>query len=435
MANITEVSLRNFRGFARLDGLRTAPLTFLVGPNSAGKSSVADALLFMAQSGFLSQDSISPLWIGPLVDLGSFKDTVSRHETSRAIEIRVGLAAERVRGREVWNIEVGAQLRATKDAPDGYLQRLSVQVADTDVNAELVRRRGKQGLYDAHAGTQSLELDPDHPWAAAPAVLLGAALKEEHGRRHGPLLQWLASPALAGIAASIQRISSGRSPPQRSYLRDRSPSGTARRLLDGIDAAALDAWSQSRKGEVRDKIVQGLRVLKIADALEIARISDTLLELHMQDDITGVTSNVTEFGYGASQVIPVLEGCAVARPGPLFVEQPEIHLHPRAQGELAQILCEASMDRQMIVETHSEHMINRARRLVAEGKMDAEHVLIHYVDRNADGSHATTIGIDARGDFTADWPDGFYDERYHETMKIAEAQAKRAKPRSRKAKR
>jgi predicted ATPase len=132
-------------------------------------------------------------------------------------------------------------------------------------------------------------------------------------------------------------------------------------------------------------------------------------------------------------VIPVLEGCAVPRPGPLFVEQPEIHLHPRAQGELAQILCDASKRRQMIVETHSEHMINRARRLVAEGKMAPDHVVIHYIDRDEDGSHAVTIGVDDAGDFTRDWPDGFYDERYRETMKIAEAQARRSRRRSRKA--
>ena len=80
----------------------------------------------------------------------------------------------------------------------------------------------------------------------------------------------------------------------------------------------------------------------------------------------------------------------------------------------------------MIVETHSEHMINRARRLVAEGRMKADDVIIHYIDRDNHGSHAITIGLDEAGDFTRDWPDGFYDERYVETMKIAEAQAKRA---------
>jgi len=80
----------------------------------------------------------------------------------------------------------------------------------------------------------------------------------------------------------------------------------------------------------------------------------------------------------------------------------------------------------MIVETHSEHMINRARLLVVEGKMKAQDIAIQYIDRGVDGSYAVSIDLDDAGDFTRDWPDGFYDERYRETMKIAEAQARRA---------
>jgi predicted ATPase len=91
----------------------------------------------------------------------------------------------------------------------------------------------------------------------------------------------------------------------------------------------------------------------IADELDAVRLSDYHTAVMLRDNLTGVASNLADFGYGASQVLPVLEGCADPGPGPLFVEQPEIHLHPRAQGELAQILCDASRRRQMIVETQS----------------------------------------------------------------------------------
>ena len=87
VAAITEISLSNFRGFARAERVRLAQLTFLVGPNSSGKSSLADAILFMAQSGFLSLEATNPIWVGPLVDLGSFQDTVYRHESTRVVEI------------------------------------------------------------------------------------------------------------------------------------------------------------------------------------------------------------------------------------------------------------------------------------------------------------------------------------------------------------
>lgn len=427
MATITAVTLRNFRGFARLEKLRLAPLTFLVGPNSAGKSSVADALLFIAQSGFLSLDAISPHWIGPLVDLGSFRDTVFRHETTRKLEVQVGLDLAEALGA----VEVAVEIKATKRASDGHLHKLAVRLPEREVGAELVRRAGRGERFEARAANGvNKEYDAQEPWFGP-----GDALRAAMSRPGSGGLTRLLMSLLDRVATSVQRVSSGRNPPQRSYLRDggTTADGRPRRLLNGIDAVALEAWRETNNKQLRRKLIEGLTALGIADDLAVSRISDYLTELHLQDNVTGVTSNLTEFGYGASQVLPVLEGCAVPGDGPLFIEQPEIHLHPRAQGELAQIVCDASKKRQMIVETHSEHMINRARRLVVEGKLPASHVLVHYIDRDEDGSHAVTIGIDDAGDFTRDWPDGFYDERYRETMKIAEAQARRAKVRGRKA--
>ncbi len=406
MAAITEVSLQNFRGFERLDRMRLAPLTFLVGPNSSGKSSVADAVLFMAQSGFLSLEGTDPIWIGPLVDLGSFKDTVFRHEVGRTIDVRatlyVGVMPRTDPLRpDTRNLEIAVQIKTAKGAPEGGLKRLSVSEAGGAKIGEMQRRGGRPGSFAVHAGSRTL------------TFLSGTGLW------HSLFMDQQPVPVLG--VTDIQRVSSGRNPPQRSYTRTgRSPG--ARVLLDGIDPVALEG---NRK-RLRATLAKGLGALGIADALDVARFSDYHTALNLRDNLTGVASNLAEFGYGASQVLPVLEGLASPGYGPLFIEQPEIHLHPRAQGALAQILCLASKKRQLIVETHSEHMINRARRLVAEGHMKAEDVVIQYVDRDKDGSHATMIELDAAGDFTRDWPDGFFDERYQETMKIAEAQSRRA---------
>lgn len=430
MATITAVTLRNFRGFARPKPLQLAPLTFLVGPNSAGKSSIADALLFMAQSGFLSLEATNPLWIGPLVDLGSFKDTVFGHDTKRMIEIQVTLAGSPRRGKSArsWNVEIAAQLNATKDTPDGRLKRLAVTLPDLEDSAELVRLAGRHERFAARAAKKTLEYDAQQPWSDLKAMLAAVLDAGRSPRGRITAVKLLESAALEEVAASVQRVSSGRHSPQRVYPREGGVTDVrTRRLLAGIDAHALEAW---RRGDgLGATVVAGLDALGIADGLSVRQLSESMSAVQLSDNRTGVESSLMEFGYGASQVIPVLEGCALPGPGPLFVEQPEIHLHPRAQGQLAQILCDASRRRQMIVETHSDHMINRARRLVAEGKMKASDVIIHYVDRDADGSHVVTLGLDDLGDFTRDWPDGFYDERYLETMKIAEAQAKRARPR------
>jgi predicted ATP-dependent endonuclease of OLD family len=139
MFAITEVTLRNFRGFENVEGLRLAPLTFLVGPNSSGKSSIADALLFMAQSGLLSLQATNPIWSGPLVDLGSFKDTVFRHDTKRAIEIGLQIDATviRQRGRrlkrEPISAVVSAQVEAAEHSAAGRGRRRGAREARRQV--------------------------------------------------------------------------------------------------------------------------------------------------------------------------------------------------------------------------------------------------------------------------------------------------------------
>lgn len=432
MDRVTNVTLRNFRGFARLNKLQLAPLTFLVGPNSSGKSSIADAILFMAQSGLLSLGATNPLWIGPLVDLGSFKDTVFRHDTKREMEIRVeidsSVSASPRRGFQAITLEVATSINATKDAPEGRVKQLAVRDLDTDESAALRRAAGRSDRFvtTSSANDQRPDYDPQVSWSDVSSALLSALQAPTDHRSLSALMMVLKTGSLERLALGVQRVSSGRSPPQRSYQRDTGAAGDrVRRLIDSIDATALETGQHKDARRLRERLVEGLLTLGIADKLEVARIGDYHTEVQLRDNITKIASNLTDFGYGASQVLPVLEGCSAPGPGPLFIEQPEIHLHPRAQGQLAQILCDASRRRQMIVETHSEHMINRARRLIAEGKMPAEHVIIQYIDRDEDGSHATTIGLDSAGDFTSDWPDGFYDERYHETLLIAEAQARR----------
>lgn len=429
MESVTSVTLRNFRGFARLENLPLAPLTFLVGPNSSGKSSIADAILFMAQSGFLSLGATNPLWIGPLVDLGSFRDTVFRHETKRAIEIRVGMVLESPpRSGEHFEVEVAARINATKDATEGRMKQLSVRSLDPEESATLTRAPGRSERFIAtSSGSPTRTIyDPQLAWSEVSNIL--ASILERAFNGSDPSLFAVLHGPIERLALGVQRVSSGRHPPLRSYARDTGAARErARRLLDGIDAALLEPNPKKDHKRLLRSLVDGLHTLGIADQLDATRIGDYHTEIRLRDNITKIASNLSEFGYGASQVLPVLEGCALPGPGPLFIEQPEIHLHPRAQGQLAQILCDTSKRRQMIVETHSEHMINRARRLIAEGKLAASDVIIHYIDRDEQGSHAQTIGLDDLGDFTADWPDGFYDERYHETMKIAEAQARKAR--------
>jgi predicted ATPase len=135
--------------------------------------------------------------------------------------------------------------------------------------------------------------------------------------------------------------------------------------------------------------------------------------------------DLSAVGVGVSQVIPVLVQCLLAEPGDLvLLEQPELHLHPAAQLQLADFLlaCVRS-GRQIVVETHSEHLVNRLRRRVAEADSDelSRVMSLVFAERNTEG--VTTyqpVEVSPVGGLVA-WPSGFFPEGADEMRSLLEA--------------
>jgi len=197
-------------------------------------------------------------------------------------------------------------------------------------------------------------------------------------------------------------------------------------LTESLDEQSFLYRRHEKKHRV--SLNDALEKLDIATSIQPSKLSPYHSTISVTDNVTGVISNLIDVGYGASQAIPVIRACMSSGRGPLFVEQPEIHLHPKSQANLAEILCETSLDRQVVVETHSEHMINRARILVAEGKLAPSHVVINFVTRSHTGSRVRPIRLLKNGDFDRNWPRGygFFDERYQDTMRILQLKQRRA---------
>ena len=140
----------------------------------------------------------------------------------------------------------------------------------------------------------------------------------------------------------------------------------------------------------------------------------------------GIALNVTAVGVGVSQVLPVLVRCLLAAPGELvLLEQPELHLHPAAQLGLADFLlaCVRS-GRQIVLETHSEHLVNRLRRRVAEEVDDptgvAELISIVFAERSELETKYRRIDLNTAGGFQ-DWPGGFFPEGVDEIRSLMDA--------------
>ncbi len=134
---------------------------------------------------------------------------------------------------------------------------------------------------------------------------------------------------------------------------------------------------------------------------------------------------LADVGYGINQILPVIiEGIASQEGAILCVEQPEIHLHPRLQANIADLMidtiaAEPGKRKQWIVETHSELLILRLQRRIREGKIKPEDISVLYVDPNDNSVEGSAIKVLRLGEdsyFKDPWPDGFFDEGLRERL-------------------
>lgn len=147
---------------------------------------------------------------------------------------------------------------------------------------------------------------------------------------------------------------------------------------------------------------------------------------------------LTDVGFGVSQVLPVIVECFYVPSRSIVIfEQPEIHLHPRGQADLADIFVDAIRARedgteracQFIVESHSEHFLRRLQRRIAEEAIAPDEAALYFVHADATGAHLEALEVDEFGNIR-NWPEGFFGDEMEDLVARAEAQAERSRSRA-----
>ena len=172
-------------------------------------------------------------------------------------------------------------------------------------------------------------------------------------------------------------------------------------------------------------VVDWLGYLGIAVTIQTVDKGKYGLELGVRIGNSNKINDLTQVGVGVSQVLPILvSGLLAESDTTLIFEQPELHLHPKVQSQLADFfLSLTQLGKQCLVETHSEHIINRIRLRIAEGSEGSpwhDAAKIYFVENKNDSSTFREIKIDECGSIPV-WPEGFFDERHQETESILRA--------------
>ena len=237
---------------------------------------------------------------------------------------------------------------------------------------------------------------------------------------------------------SINYLGPLRSAPQRLYqILSGSDSSQGITGIQGEYSANVLYHNTDIREQVNDcfnqfKVLYELDVIKWGEAslageyLTIALYpldKDGIRIRNNKDEEVAVT--LADVGYGINQILPVIiEGVASQEGSIICVEQPEIHLHPRLQANIADLMIDTIADepgkrKQWIVETHSELLILRLQRHIREGKIKPEDISVLYVDPNdesTEGSAIIHLRMDEEGDFIDDWPGGFFEEDLNELI-------------------
>lgn len=365
---ITRLDLRLFKCFELLH-LPLGPLTLLSGANASGKSSVLQALVLLHQTIREHEWSTRLMLNGAAIRLGTVSDVV-----------------DKVHGRAT--LEIGV----------------------------LDREEHCNWTFTGDRSEMSMAID---------SVAVGGSTSEEPNvlRYLLPLTADRSVPALAGSLRSLTYITAERVGPREVYtLEDRQiapvvgPIGEyAPSVLHlgrdehVIDELALPGVPPTRLRQVGER----MRTFFAGCAIDVQQVPQAnVVTLGFR------TSQDTDFhrpihaGFGLTQVFPIVVAALSANPDDiLLIENPEVHLHPAAQAQMGQFLADvARTGVQVILETHSDHVLNGIRRSVKSGRLSPEDVAIHFFrPRSSDAAQVTSPVLDSSGNIDS-WPEGFFDQ-------------------------
>jgi len=229
--------------------------------------------------------------------------------------------------------------------------------------------------------------------------------------------------------------------PKRDYLWARSrPTDVGQRGEKAIDAI-LSATEAGEKRNLKHKarsmpfqemIAYWLREMGLIESFAVAEIAEGSNRWQARVKTRAGASEVllTDVGFGVSQVLPVVTLLQYVPQGStVILEQPEIHLHPLAQAGLADVIIQAASHRrvQVILESHSEHLLLRLQRRIAEEVIKASDVKLYFCDAPQGVSTLTPLDVDLYGNIR-NWPDKFMGDAFNE---VAAAELKRIARRAR----
>lgn len=391
---ISKIAVKGFKSIAEECEIEIRPLTILAGANSSGKSSIMQPLLMLKQTLEAPYDPGPLLIDGPNVRFTSATQLIS--------------------------------LKCNKNTQDSFQVTIKTCESDYATSMLLVFKKATEGIEieemickkekrsENDSSTEQLTLSSDLTTAELKTIIKQHKIPKEFDRisRSRCFLvfenkkgngYYTITPTIESSLFNTIHLPGLRGNPERIY-RLTSTGEKYPGRFENYTASVIHNW-QVTKDECFNYLVDALMKNRVTNRIFTRKIGDIGIEVQvghlMQDEVDQTDMvNIADIGLGVSQILPVIVALIAAKPGQLvYLEQPELHLHPNAQVALAQVLADAAKRGvRVVAETHSSLLLLGIQTLVAEGNLAPELVKLHWFSRNKEGiTEVDSVDLDEAG--------------------------------------
>lgn len=436
---IHSLELENFKIFKKAE-FEFRKITLLAGANSAGKSTVLNALTAILQGSELRPFPFYFSNYGDKVHLGGFKDIVTGCSSKDIFSVGISFGTE----KRTYNAK--GTYRYATNGQQILVNALNINGENFSLD---IKWEGQEKGYHAvrYVRLTDNEIKMSHVFASSFSNFMHELQANEDKEvkereihsifqkiiEHNPKGEYIEIKKTSDLLNTLQErmeykpviepfnrainiaqrninyIGPIRPHPSRHYF---LKSYQEKITSQGENAFQILADWKSSDNKKYQSIVKAIKYLNLADDLEPEKIKDELVELKIKPLNQKHFVNICDVGFGISQILPVLVSIVDAKPqSTILINQPEVHLHPSSQAQLANYFISECKTNNFIIETHSEYLINRFRLLVSKGQIKPEDISIIYIDQCTDGPVINNVSINKHGALI-DAPDSFFKTYY-----------------------
>lgn len=487
---LNKLSLKNFKGFEKINDFDIKPITILCGPNSSGKSSILQSLLLLRQTLESQNPNQTLLLNGRFVHLGLFSNLIFNRYTDSKIQFELNFEFYKYD-----NIGGTKQKRSSLSLIN-YLRDLLIINEKTslkskfsvDIKIELMSKPSTKTLVTStfvnlfHVKVEMIDPEISIPhseilikneydelysinWNNVPnrlannkyisgnfkkvkiefSNLLPRIIKSSHDDVNNARIFYGVNRFFFSLGEIIRNdfisysyIGPLREEPARRYIYENEVIEIGNKgenaayiyLNELIEPLKIQYYYnyetknfEKKNFHLEEAVDYWLKNMNIYNFKP--EIKNEIIYLNMNSNLFNNTRvNIADVGFGVSQIFPiVLEGLRIPDKFTLLLEQPEIHLHPNLQMNLADFFISIALsNKRVIVETHSDHIINRiVRRIVEDNYLNIKDLVrIYYINNHNVGYEVEHIKIDEENGIV-NWPKEFFDQTANEQLKTLQA--------------